>query len=62
MTKSKVFQMRCDEDFLSTLTQLSEQMGVSKSQFIEITVGIYPELVAMYNKLDSMIQDAKDNL
>ena len=54
--------MRCDEDFLSTLTQLSEQMGVSKSQFIEITVGIYPELVAMYNKLDSMIQDAKDNL
>jgi len=60
--KNKQFTMRCDEDFLSTLTQLSEQMGVSKSQFIEITVGIYPELVAMYNKLDSMIQDAKDNL
>jgi len=60
--KNKQFTMRCDEDFLSTLTQLSAEMGVSKSQFIEITVGIYPELVAMYNKLDGMIQDAKDNL
>jgi hypothetical protein len=60
--KDKQFSMRCDQQFIDTLTHLSEEMGVSKSQFIEITVGIYPSLVEMYLKLDSMIQDAKNNL
>ena len=62
MTKDKTFSMRCDQGFLDTLDRLSEQMGLSKSQVVEITVAIYPELVAMYNKLDRMIADAKCNL
>jgi hypothetical protein len=62
MTKDKRFMMRCDQQFLDTLARLSDEMGVSKSQFIEITVGIYPSLVDMYNKLDKMIADAKCNL
>lgn len=62
MTKDKQFTMRCDEGFLDTLARLSKDMGVSKSQVVEITVGIYPSLVEMYNKLDKMIADAKCNL
>jgi hypothetical protein len=61
-TKDKTFSMRCDQKFLDSLTQLSEDMGVSKSQVVEITIAIYPDLVRMYNKLDKMIIEAKQNL
>ena len=62
MTKDKTYSMRCDQHFLDTLDHLSEQMGVSKSQVVEITIGIYPSLVELYDKLDTMIREAKDNL
>ena len=62
MTKDKTFQMRCDVEFLDTLSKLSEEMGVSKSQVIEITIGIFPSLVKMQQKLDKLIADAKDTL
>lgn len=61
-TKDKTFSMRCDQQFLDNLTQLSEDMGVSKSQVVEITIAIYPDLVRMYNKLDKMITDARQSL
>ena len=62
MTKDKTFSMRCDGHFLDTLDHLSEQMGVSKSQVVEITIGIYPSLIELYDKLDRLVQDTKDNL
>jgi len=60
--KDKRFIMRCDQQFLDTLAHLSEQMGVSKSEVVDITVGIYPSLVELYDKLDNMIKEAKSNL
>ena len=62
MTKDKTFSMRCNDNFLDTLNKLSEDMGVSKSQVVEITVAIYPSLVEMQLKLEKMIEDAKCSL
>jgi hypothetical protein len=62
MTKDKTFSMRCDQEFLDTLTRLSDAMGVTKSEVVDISVGIYPHLIELTAKLDKLIKDAKDNL
>lgn len=61
-TKNKTFTMRCDDVFLDNLSLLARDMGVSKSQAVEITINIYPGLVELYNKLDRMIKEAKNQL
>lgn len=60
--KDKRFHMRCDQQFLDDLDKLSEAMGVSKSQFVEIAIGIFPSLIEMQQKLDNLIKNAKDSL
>jgi len=60
--KNKTFTMRCDDVFLDNLALLARDMGVSKSQAVEITINIYPGLVELYNKLDRMIKEAREQL
>jgi len=62
MTKSNKFQMRCDDTFVSNLEWLSKELGVSKSESVEIAVNLFPTLVTMYAKLEQMIKDTKDAL
>jgi hypothetical protein len=62
MTKDKTFSMRCDQAFLDTLVQLSDAMGVTKSEVVDISVGIYPHLIELTDKLEKLIKDTKDNL
>ena len=60
--KDGTFSMRTDEIFRDNLTWLSKEMGLSKSESVEIAVNLFPELVKMYAKLDQMIKDTKANL
>jgi enolase len=62
MTKSNKFQMRCDDVFVSNLDWLSKELGVSKSESVEIAVNLFPTLVEMYAKLEQMVKDTKANL
>ena len=60
--KDGTFSMRTDTIFRDNLTWLSKEMGLSKSESVEIAVNLFPELVKMYAKLDQMIKDTKANL
>jgi len=60
--KNGTFSMRTDGVFRDNLTWLSKEMGLSKSESVEIAVNLFPELVKMYAKLDQMIKDTKANL
>ena len=62
MTKNKKFQMRCSQQFLDTLDWISEGMGLSRSSTVEVIINFYPELVRMQQKLERMIQEARDTL
>ena len=62
MTKDKKFQMRCDDTFITNLEWLSEGLGVSRAQAVEIAVNLFPELVKMYQKLETMVKEAKEAL
>lgn len=60
--KNGTFSMRTDEVFRDNLTWLSKELGLCKSESVEIAVNLFPELVKMYAKLDQMIKDTKANL
>lgn len=60
--KDGSFSMRTDEIFRDNLTWLSKELGVSKSESVEIAVNLFPTLVEMYAKLDQMVKDAKQAL
>lgn len=62
MTRDKVFTMRTDPVFRKNLEWLANELGLPKSQSVEIAVNLFPELVKMYSKLEKAIQDAKANL
>lgn len=61
-TKTKTFTMRCDDLFLANLERLSNDLGVSRSSAVEITINIYPALVELQTKLEQMVRDAKEVL
>jgi hypothetical protein len=60
--KDGSFSMRTDEIFRDNLTWLSKELGLSKSESVEIAVNLFPELVKLYAKLDQMVKDTKANL
>jgi len=60
--KDGTFSMRTDDIFRGNLTWLSKELGLSKSESVEIAVNLFPELVKMYAKLDQMIKDTKEAL
>ena len=62
MTKDFKFQMRCDEVFMDNLQWLSNELGLPKSQSVEIAVNLFPELVKLYAKLEKAVADAKASL
>ncbi len=61
-TKSGTFSMRTDEIFQNNLTWLSKELGVSKSESVEIAVNLFPELVKLYAKLQGMVDEYKTTL
>jgi len=52
--------MRTDQSFRDNLAWLSNELGVSRSQAIEIAVNLFPELVKMHAKLEQAIKEAKE--
>jgi hypothetical protein len=54
--------MRTDQVFRDNLEWLSNELGLSKTQSIEIAVNLFPELVKMYTKLDKMVAETKAQL
>lgn len=60
--KNGTFSMRTDTIFRDNLAWLSKELGLSKSESVEIAVNLFPELVKMYAKLDQMVKDTKDAL
>ena len=62
MTKNKKFQMRCTQQFLDDLDELSKEMGLSRAATIELTINIYPSLVELMNKHELMLAKLKEEL
>lgn len=62
MTKDKVYTMRTDMVFRKNLAWLSRELGLPKSQCIELVINLYPELVKMYAKHQQLLDDLKDKL
>lgn len=62
MTKRHKFQMRADDIFMENLTWLANELGLSKTEAVEIAVNLYPELVKTYQKHEQMMKDIKANL
>lgn len=56
------FNMRTDTAFEKNLTWLSQELGVTKSQAVEIAVNLFPELVKLQSKLDRMVAEAQRDL
>lgn len=48
-TKTKVFQMRCDQYFLDQLDELRSELDMNRSEFVEFAVGLFPVLKEMLN-------------
>ena len=62
MQKDKVFTMRTDQTFRDNLSWLSKELGLPRSQAVEIAVNLFPELVKLYAKLEQQVQEIKTNL
>ena len=62
MNRDKRFTMRTDQIFRDNLEWLSKEMGLSKTQTIELVINLYPELVKMYARHEQLIKDLKDRL
>ena len=62
MARDKNFNMRTDQVFRDNLAWLSKELGLPKTQCIEIAVNLFPELVKMYAKLDQAVKSAKEQL
>ena len=62
MKRDKNFNMRTDQIFRDNLEWLSNELGLSRTQSVEIAVNLFPELVKMYTKLDQMVKDTKATL
>jgi hypothetical protein len=62
MTKDKFFNMRCSQQFLDDLDELSKGLGLSKAATIELTINIYPGLVRLMNKHEQMLAQLKEEL
>jgi hypothetical protein len=62
MTKDRTFTMRCTPEFLSDLTNLSNEMGLSRAATIELTISIYPALIKIMNKHEDMLSKLKEDL
>ena len=60
--RDKTFTMRTDPVFRDNLDWLSKEMGLPKTQCIELAVNLFPELVKLYTKLEQQVKDIKDNL
>lgn len=46
MTKDKKLQIRCSQEFLDVLDELSAAFGMSKTGVIEFAIGLFPTLAA----------------
>ena len=63
MTKDKKFQMRCTQQFLDDLDELTNAIGLkSRSAVVELTISIYPALVKMMQQHESMVAKLKEEL
>ena len=62
MARDKRFSMRTDQVFRDNLEWLSKEMGLPKTQCVEIAVNLFPDLVRLYAKLEKQVSDIKDNL
>jgi hypothetical protein len=54
--------MRCSQQFLDDLTNLSKEMGLSRAATIELTINIYPGLIQLMNKHEQMLSKLKEDL
>ena len=62
LMRDKTFTMRTDPVFRDNLDWLSKELGLPKTQCIELAVNLFPELVKLYTKLEQQVKDIKDNL
>jgi hypothetical protein len=46
MTRDKKFQMRCEQEFLDLIDSLRKELGMSRTEFIEFAVRLFPALSA----------------
>ena len=60
--RDKNFNMRTDQTFRDNLDWLSKELGLPKTQCVEIAVNLFPELVKLYAKLEQQVQEIKTNL
>ena len=62
MTKDKTWQMRCDDEFMDCLEELSEGLGLSKAGSCALAVKQYMYVVELVKKHHELLDKLKDDL